>query len=137
MKNSDRRRAVVSMAMAVWALALSGCAGFAKLPPSSDFGTPPVTTEAAVRAHFEAVLKDPESARYRFGAIRKAYANNGLIHGGGIAWHGYMQEVEVNAKNSYGGYVGFKPYMVFFQRDSNAVFRSYEGRTHVLVNFVD
>lgn len=134
---TSRPRRHVFIYLFAAASVLSGCAGFAKLPPESDFGSRPVNTEASVRSHFEEQLKDSESARYRFGGFRRAYANNGLVHGGGIAWYGYVQEVEVNAKNSYGGYVGFKPYMVFFHRNSDRVFRSYEGRSHVLVTFLD
>ena len=114
-------------------LLLGACAGsFERLPPGTDLGSPPVGYEDAIKKHFEKTLKDPESARYRIGKPIKAYANNGLIDGGNIAWRGYMVDVQVNAKNSFGGYVGFKPYMVFFS--GNSVVRVYEGSEHTLVH---
>lgn len=114
-------------------LLLGACAGsFERLPPSADLGAPPVGYEDMIKKHFENILKDPESARYRIGKPIKAYANNGLISGGNIAWRGYMVDVQVNAKNSFGGYVGFKPYMFFFS--GNSVIRVYEGNEHTLVH---
>lgn len=136
MKNTFRRLFAMSCALTA-ALVLSGCAGFAKLPPGSDFGTLPRDSEWSVKNHFERSLKDPESARYRFGKFRRAYANKGLIYGGGVAWHGYLQEVEVNGKNSYGGYVGFKPFLVLFDKNSNTVFQSVPGTSSVLITIVD
>jgi len=61
------------------------------------------------------VLKDPESARYRFGTPKKAYVNEGLAYGGGVAWYGWLVDVAVNAKNSFGGYTGAKPYVALFK----------------------
>jgi hypothetical protein len=52
-----------------------------------------------------------------------------------VIWMGYMVDVEVNAKNSFGGYVGFKPYMVFFSGES--IYRVHEGTSHVLMTRVD
>lgn len=46
-------------------------------------------------------LKDPESARFRGVAI-KTYNGNRIVCG------------EVNAKNSYGGYVGYEPFVAGF-----------------------
>ncbi len=56
------------------------------------------------------VLKDPESARYRFGEPQRAYVNNGLLRGGNVVWQGYVIYFFVNAKNSYGGYTGEQPW---------------------------
>jgi hypothetical protein len=42
---------------------------------------------------------------------------------------GYLVNVEVNAKNSFGGYTGSKPYMVLFSGDR--IVRVYEGREGV------
>lgn len=121
----------------VCAATFAGCAGQFKSPhPSADYGLPPKNYEAAIRAHFDQVLKDPESVRFRFNSPpRRAYVNAGLIYGGDVQWLGYMMDIEVNAKNSYGGYVGFKPYMVFF--DGESVRRVIDGSSHPLVHRID
>jgi hypothetical protein len=103
------------------AILVAGCAGaFQKPSPEAGYGNPPRNYEATIRQHFENTLKDPESARYRFKAPpSRAYANEGLAY----------------AKNSFGGYVGFKPYMVFFSGES--IYRVHEGTSHVLMTRVD
>jgi len=114
-------------------LLLGGCAGAFKRPdPSADFGPPPQNYEQAIKDYFEVILKDPESARHRFGTPQKAYANEGLAYGGDVSWYGWLVDVDVNAKNSFGGYTGGKPYMVFFKGDR--VIKHVEGRSHVLVH---
>lgn len=112
---------------------VTACASaFQRPEPMSDYGSPPQGYEEAIKVHFEKVLKDPESARYRFGQPIKAYANEGLAYGGKVTWVGYLVDVQVNAKNSFGGYVGFKPYMVLFS--GNRIVRYIEGKDHVLVH---
>lgn len=67
------------------------------------------------------MLKDPESARFR-----RIYGAKGGVRK--IAICG-----EVNAKNSYGGYTGYKPFMVFedgnegFIWDSSATGYSFDN----------
>lgn len=118
------------------ALLVTACASaFQRPEPTAEYGRPPQNYEDTIRAQFEQVLKDPESARYRFGHPVKAYANEGLAYGGNVSWVGYLVDVQVNAKNSFGGYVGFKPYMMFFSGDR--VVRYLEGSEHVLVHRMD
>jgi hypothetical protein len=115
------------------ALLVTACASaFQRPEPTADYGSPPQGYEEAIKARFEQVLKDPESARYRFGRPVKAYTNEGLAYGGKVSWVGYLVDVQVNAKNSFGGYVGFKPYMVFFAGDR--VVRHIVGTEHILVH---
>lgn len=41
-----------------------------------------------------------------------------LIEGGKVATvYGWIVNVSINAKNSYGGYVGFKPYSFLFRAE--------------------
>lgn len=98
------------------ALLASGCA---TLPPevvqNADYGTCPSDYETQVKNLMGQSLKDPESARYRFGTPYKAYAVDGLL-GGSKRYFGYEVEVGVNAKNSYGGYAGESLYK-FFMHD--------------------
>lgn len=55
--------------------------------------------KAVVKAAIEAELNDPGSATYRWEPVKTANVPSRYC-------------VEVNAKNRYGGYVGFKPIMV-------------------------
>jgi hypothetical protein len=65
-----------------------------------------------IPGYFETILKDPESARYRYGTPFKGQINKGLISGGGIQWIGWVFPVQINAKNSFGGYTGYKTHYV-------------------------
>lgn len=115
------------------AVLLTACASaFQRPDASANFGNPPQGYEEAIKAHFDQVLKDPESARYRFSRPIKAYTNEGLAYGGKVSWVGYLVDVQVNAKNSFGGYVGFKPYMLLFS--GNSVGSKIEGSDHVLIH---
>lgn len=125
------RRQFTLMATMAAAGVLAGCAGaFEPLPANTAFGQPPANIEAPIRDYFESTLKDPESARFRFSTPQKAHANWGLIDGGKIRWVGYLVRVDVNAKNSFGGYVGFKPYMALFWGDERGLYRIVEGSSH-------
>lgn len=77
-----------------------------------DFGDRPTPEQSAQICGdwFKFNLKDYESARFEWGRLHKATFKNGPMR------FGYVQEVMVNAKNSYGGYVGFKPYAIFIER---------------------
>lgn len=88
------------------ALALSACAQrpTAEQIQNADYGTYPGDHEKIVKDYLERLLKDPESARYRFikGPIRAYSSYFGPVQ------YGYGVCAEVNAKNSYGGYTGYK-----------------------------
>ena len=70
-----------------------------------DFGSKPVNYEENIKNIIGAKLKDPFSAQYKFGNPRKGYRKGGLTFD--IAY-GWIVPVQVNAKNSFGGYVGFE-----------------------------
>lgn len=129
----QRRSLAALFAVAV----LGGCAAnFQQIDPATvDWGPRPTAAhvEAAVRRHFDNVLKDGESARFQISTPYKAYANGGLAYGGGVTWTGYAVKVQVNAKNSYGAYTGFKPYQVLFTRDG-FIYHVQPGEEHVLIH---
>lgn len=76
--------------------------------------------EQIVKTYVESRLKDSSSAQYAgFTQVEKGYLKSGLIYGGNV-YYGYRINVNVNAKNSYGGYVGFQPY-VFVLRDGRVI----------------
>lgn len=94
------------------AIALSGCA--APDPSAAYRGVPPkhgksltLTPEMskAIQDSVRSKLKDPESAR--FGKIAAGEVEGQTIVCG---W--------VNAKNSYGGYIGMQPFFGYFQINS-------------------
>jgi len=98
-------------------LALAGCATYETphLTPA-DWGPAPsaASYEPAIKTYFEDLLKDPDSARFRFGPPLRAYQQYGALSGqaGKVKWVGYILQVNVNAKNSFGGYTGYKRYDV-------------------------
>lgn len=108
-------------------LLLAGCVAAPTQEEIShaDYGNP-VTQEAAVHAvkqYFLGRLKDPESAQYRFGTVAQNYWIGSVFEGRKLT-AGYSIKVDVNAKNSYGGYVGFKSYT--FLVHNNKVINGYE-----------
>jgi len=94
----------------VAALAFALVSGCATKPPitqeqlaSLNYGSPPENYESIVRDAARERLKDPDSAQFKFGQRPfRAFLelNDGL-------WGGYIVCFEVNAKNAYGGYVGY------------------------------
>ena len=98
--------------------ALSGCAA----PPtrqeidSADYGEQISQADAEAKAKevFARTLKDPYTAQISFGQLYKGYTLTAPLQGR-KASYGYMLDVMVNAKNSYGGYVGAKPYRFMFR----------------------
>jgi hypothetical protein len=98
------------------AVTLAACAtSFQPLPADYNFGPPPKDTEPAIRAFFETRLFDADSARYQLGDVFAGQCNEGLLYGGGVSWAGWAQNIMINAKNRFGGYVGYQPYTVLFQ----------------------
>lgn len=89
------------------------------LPADFDFGDQPENYDALIKGHFERVLKDPESARYTYEDGWLKVQCNGLT----VRWQerqldyaGWAKVVRVNAKNSYGGYVGDTRYIALFDQ---------------------
>jgi hypothetical protein len=112
---------------------LSGC--FARPDPGAHYGELPSDYQTQAVAYFQDVLKDPDSAKYQFGTPRRAYGNNGLVYGGNVAFTGWAVPVAINAKNSFGGYTGFEPFLVIFV--DGRVYTHLEGYEPTLITFVD
>jgi hypothetical protein len=89
--------------------------------------------EQTAREWLQANLKDPDSARY--GAFRQpvggvlalpnlnSRGGQDFEHYGSMRYVGWFMCGEVNAKNSYGGYTGFEPFMVWFDPSNPTVAR--------------
>lgn len=90
------------------------------IPAGVDCGQEPTQTQAEAAAQVwvqHAGLKDPGSAQVRnVQILGKRGMYNGLVNGGGYSY-GWMVQFEVNAKNSFGGYVGFKTRQVLRMPD--------------------
>lgn len=100
---------------------LSSCA----LPPSqeematADYGLYPSDYERIIKDYAAITLKDPSSAQYTFlNEPKRAF--NGI----GGAKFGWVVCANINAKNSYGGYVGTR--MNYFMiKDGRVINASY------------
>lgn len=101
------------LACAFVLITLCGCATAPTKPSTPiDYGPPPVVDKAAVEAELRAGLKDPESARFRWiEPVQVSWRENVFK-----PWqHGWSVKVWINAKNSFGGYVGEQPYWMRYQ----------------------
>lgn len=72
-------------------------------------------------ANITAMLKDPESAR--FGKVIRVGGE--LDPRNGMLMPSVMYTVMVNAKNSYGGYIGSKPYLCVFSANEKQFTRAW------------
>ena len=64
----------------------------------------PNNYKSLIHNFFTTALKDPDSAKYIFYKPVRAYTASTKV----VFW---MVRVDVNAKNSYGGYTGYKPFI--------------------------
>lgn len=99
-------------------IALAGCAS-GPTPQDiagADYG--PVMeqdqAETRVKQYFNGTLKDPYSAQFQFSRVEKGYIIGSAFEGKPL-YAGYIVTVNVNAKNSYGGYTGNQGYQFLFQ----------------------
>jgi len=112
------KKIILALALSTSALMITGCAP--KAPSQVAISTAhyeklPDDYQEQIKAYFNRVLKDPESARYTFEPPFKAYSQDGSLSStkGGVSY-GYAVGVQVNAKNSYGGYTGNQLYVIMF-----------------------
>ncbi|WP_409693651.1 hypothetical protein [Limnobacter sp.] len=90
----------------VTALTLSGCGPKAPKEPPLEEKISKVVEEAV-----KLKLKDPDSAQFRNVYVKKILTEE----------NSYAVCGELNAKNSMGGYVGFKPFLAFASTKENEV----------------
>ena len=107
------RKALVHTALLT--VFVSGCASVAAPTTvelaAADYGPPIAQAEAEALAKevLATVLKDPYSAVYNCPAPEKGWRND-TVFDKYKKHYGYVLKCSVNSKNSYGGYVGAKPY---------------------------
>jgi len=80
---------------------LASCA--ATIPQPQPY---PKNYQTKIRAHMDMSLYDGSTARYRFPKTPELTSS--------IGGKQYSVPFSVNAKNRYGGFVGFRPYRAFF-----------------------
>jgi hypothetical protein len=91
-------------------IALALLAGCVSMPTpqetgSANYGPYPSGYQQIVHQYFDATLKDPGSAQYAAMTKPKQY----WVHRGlNTTVYGYLVCTAINAKNSFGGYVGFR-----------------------------
>lgn len=105
MDNRNLTKKILILGTVVTALTLSGCGPKAPPEPSLEEKISSAAEEA-----LKLKLKDPESAQFRNMYIKKT-ESEGL----------YAVCGELNAKNSMGGYVGFKPFLVFAKTETSEI----------------
>lgn len=110
-------RALSTVAVVV-VLILAGCAAVPRPEQmaAADYGPEPVNYEAAIHRHLHSALKDPESVR----DLRIAPPMKGFFQydGHSSIEYGWLSVVELNARNSFGGYAGLTAYLALL-RDGN------------------
>ena len=86
---------------------------------SADYGTVPVppTYQHAIKDYMQGVLFDPYPAHYRFvGEPQRGYAYLSGTRKPPV--FGYLVQVEIDAKNLKGRYVGEQPYRFFIKNET-------------------
>ncbi len=87
---------------------LSGCATVSKTEiEQARFDPVPENIETLIKQDMGTRLTDPYSAVYEFDTPRRGFAQEGFAVGGKKLL-GYIIPIQVNAKNIYGGYTGYK-----------------------------
>lgn len=86
---------------------------------AADYGaeTHPAECTALAEKVIADALKDPSSAQFRSAPCFKGYWRSVPLLGMDLAY-GWIQQGEVNGKNVYGGYVGFRPYKALIKNGS-------------------
>jgi len=90
------------------------------LPPAdANYGPYPTEYKQIVTKYLRGILKDPDSAKIaKISKPREEHKINSKYKKQAI--YGYSSCALVNAKNSYGGYVGERPYW-FFIKDGSVI----------------
>lgn len=83
----------------------------------ADYGSKPTNYKKVIKEHIADNLIDPESARFtKFSKPQKSWMSEfqGFKN---FKYYGWLVCVDVNAKNSFGGYTGKKTYVALLRGD--------------------
>ncbi|MDC9588351.1 hypothetical protein KKJ01_18770 [Xenorhabdus bovienii] len=113
------KKILFAATLALSSLVLSGCV--MPQPPtqaemaSANYGELPANYEALIQNFLYSNLKDPYTAQYRFLKPFKGYAQNGAwVQSKESIKYGWIIPFYLNAKNSYGAYIGEKKYFFIY-----------------------
>lgn len=81
-------------------------------PSDAAYGPPPRGYVDKVKKYFFRVLRYPEDTRFTFGRPVKGYMNQGLLRGGGVAWEGWLVDVDVETVQGLTGHRADRSYVV-------------------------
>lgn len=76
--------------------------GFERPERDANYGPYPRGYAEEVKKHFERVLRTPDDASFRISRPVRGYMNHGLLRGGGVAWRGWLVDVEVSRAVRFG-----------------------------------
>mgnify|MGYP005851583673 CR=1 FL=1 len=98
---------------------LVGCASgppTAEQFANADYGTPITQTDAEAKATalVRTFLKDPDSALFDWDQVERGWVRDVSLFGGELSF-GYILRGQINARNGFGGYTGYKPYLFMFK----------------------
>ncbi|MGR7280096.1 hypothetical protein ACU61T_16665 [Klebsiella aerogenes] len=79
----------------------------------ADYGNLPENYQDLIKENMSGRLKDPYSAQYRFVEPYKGWCKSGFT-----TYYGWLVPFSLNAKNSYGGYVGNKSYLYIVNKNN-------------------
>jgi len=119
----------ISVVLITLLIGAFGCATGVPQPTQMaqlDYGQPlTIDYQTAIKSFMDTQLKDPESARYRFSQPRQGWAKEPPWLFNGPGYTGYFVSADINAKNSFGGYNGAKPYLFVFK--NNQLVKAYDS----------
>jgi hypothetical protein len=107
---SKRHRLSIGRLLCLVLLVAAGCVS-ATPPPTlatANIGPPPVGYEPEIKALFDGGLKDPYSAVYTFQRPVRSWFYDETQMNWAVCG-------TLNAKNAFGGYVGARPFAVFYR----------------------
>lgn len=137
----NKMKIALKILLVASAMVLAGCATgpSPEQVSAADYGAPMTQNQCeqiARRQIAREAWKDPESLRVAFGFCGKGYVLGGKPTSyipRGVVVYGYAIEGSVNAKNSFGGYAGPKPFFVLIR---DGVVRDYLVDTYNLSSHV-
>ena len=112
-------------------LGLSGCVTiYPSYAPTeeelanADYGEKPTQYKEQIETYVKAILIDPESAQFTdYSTPNKGWSSKSP---GSFKYFGWLVCVDVNAKNSFGGYVGRNTYYFIFQGNNITYYKTYK-----------
>ncbi len=104
---------VIALSGALTACGMTSSKVSPEILVSTNYGTYPDNYEELVKSYHGRKLKDPFCAQYQIATPVKGYTRKAPIAGGEPNNFGYMVLAHVNAKNSFGGYTGWKSHWFF------------------------